>query len=125
MEMYATPTECPICHDDLLVTRLACRNCGTALEGRFVLERLFRLSPEQLHFVEVFLRCEGKINRMQEELGLSYPTVRSRLEDVIRALGYEVGEEKQVDSERRQEVLDRLARKEISSEEALQLLQEE
>jgi hypothetical protein len=123
--MYATPTECPVCHDDLLVTRLACRNCGTALEGRFVLERLFRLSPEQLHFVEVFLRCEGKINRMQEELGLSYPTVRSRLEDVIRALGYEVGQEKQVDSEHRQEVLDRLARKEISSEEALQLLQEE
>ena len=123
--MYSAPTECPICHDDLLITRLACRNCGTALEGRFVLERLFRLSPEQLHFVEVFLRCAGKINRVQEELGLSYPTVRSRLEDVIRALGYEVGEEKQVDNERRQEVLDRLARKEISSEEALRLLQEE
>jgi len=123
--MYPTPTECPVCRDDLLVTRLACRNCGTALEGRFTMERLFRLSPEQLNFVEVFLRCEGKINRVQEELGLSYPTVRSRLEEIIRALGYEVGEPGKVDDGRRQEILERLARKEISSEEAFRLLQEE
>ncbi len=123
--MYPVPTECPVCHDDLLVTRLACRNCGSALEGRFTMGQIFQLTPEQLHFVEVFLRCGGKINRVQEELGLSYPTVRSRLEDVIRALGYEVGEEQESDDEHRQEVLDRLARKEISSEEALQLIQEE
>ena len=123
--MYPVPTECPVCHDDLLVTRLVCRNCGTALEGRFTMGRLFQLTPEQLHFVEVFLRCEGKINRVQEELGLSYPTVRSRLEEVIRALGYEVGGEGEVDGERRQEVLERLARREISSEDALRLLEEE
>ena len=122
--MYPVPTECPVCHDDLLVTRLACRNCGTVLEGRFAMERLSQLTPEQLHFVEVFLRCEGKINRMQEELGLSYPTVRSRLQEVIRALGYEVGEEREAGEERRQEVLGRLARKEISSEEAFRLLEE-
>ncbi len=122
--MYPIPTECPICHDDLLVTRLVCRNCGTALEGRFTMGRLFQLTSEQLHFVEVFIRCEGKINRVQEELGLSYPTVRSRLVEVIRALGYEVGEEREADDERRQEVLERLARREISSEEALRLLQE-
>jgi len=78
--MYPVPTECPVCHDDLLVTRLVCRNCGTGLEGRFTMGRLFQLTPEQLHFVEIFLRCEGKINRVQEEVGLSYPTVRSRLE---------------------------------------------
>jgi hypothetical protein len=122
--MYPVPTECPVCHDDLLVTRLACRNCGTALEGRFTMGRLFQLTPEQLHFVEVFLRCEGKINRVQEELGLSYPTVRSRLVDVIRALGYEVGQEREADDERRQEILERLARREISSEEAFRLLEE-
>ena len=69
--MYPIPTECPICHDNLLVTRMLCRNCGTALEGRFIMERLFQLTPEQLHFVEIFIRCEGKINRVQEELGLS------------------------------------------------------
>lgn len=122
--MYPIPTECPVCHSELLVTRLVCRNCGTALEGRFGMERLYRLTPEQLHFVEVFLRCEGKINRVQEELGLSYPTVRSRLEEVIRALGYEVGQERVADEERRRMVLERLARREISSEEALSLLEE-
>jgi hypothetical protein len=122
--MYPVPTACPVCHDDLLVTRLVCRNCGTALEGRFTMGRLFQLTPEQLHFVEVFLRCEGKINRVQEELGLSYPTVRSRLDEVIHALGYEVGQEREAGDERRQEVLERLARQEISSEEALQLMQD-
>jgi hypothetical protein len=122
--MYPVPTECPICRDNLLVTRLACRNCGTGLEGRFVMGRLLQLSPDQLHFVEVFLRCEGKINRVQDDLGLSYPTVRSRLDEVISALGYEVGEQQESGDVQRQEILERLARKEISSEEAFRILQE-
>ncbi len=120
--MYPVPTECPVCHDDLLVTRLVCRNCGTVLEGRFEMGRMFQLTPEQLHFVEVFLHCEGKLNRVQEEFGLSYPTVRSRLEDVIRALGHEVRQERQLGDSQRQEILERLARGEISSEEALSLI---
>jgi hypothetical protein len=122
--MYSVPTECPICHDDLLVTHLTCRNCGTGLEGRFAMGRLFQLTSEQIHFVEVFLRCEGKINRVQDDLGLSYPTVRSRLDEVIRALGYEVGEQHESDDVQRQEILERLARNEISSEEAFRILQE-
>lgn len=122
--MYPAPTECPVCHDDLLVTRMVCRNCDTALEGRFTLGPLFQITPEQRHFVEVFVRCEGKISRVQEELGVSYPTVRSRLDDVILALGYEVDEEQGVGEDRRQEILHQLARQEISSEEALRLMQE-
>ena len=122
--MYTVPTECPVCHDDLLVARLVCRNCGTALEGRFTMGRLLQLTPEQLHFVEVFLRCEGKLNRLQEELGVSYPTARSRLDDVIGALGYEVSGEQVAGGERRQEILEQLASNEISSEEAFRLLQE-
>ena len=121
--MHTAPSECPVCHDALLVTRLICRNCGTALEGRFTLGRLFDLSPDQRYFVEVFLRCEGKINRVQEELGLSYPTVRSRLEEVIQALGYEVDQKPTGQEDRRHEVLERLARQEISSEEAFGLLE--
>ena len=84
--------QCPICGHHLHVTRLQCRNCDTAIEGQFTLGRLYELSPEQLEFVETFLRCEGKINRVEQEIGLSYPAVRARLTDVIRALGYEVGE---------------------------------
>ena len=122
--MYPVPTECPVCHDDLLVTQLSCRNCGTGMEGRFAMGRLFQLTSEQLHFVEVFLRCEGKINRVQDDLGISYPTVRSRLEEVVRALGYDVKEDREVESSFRQDVLGRLARKEISSEEAFRILED-
>lgn len=121
--MYPVPTECPVCRDNLLVTQLSCRNCGTELGGRFTMGRLFQLTTEQLHFVEVFIRCAGKINCVEGELGISYPTVRNRLEEIIRALGYEVGEERVADDEHRQQVLGQLARKEISSEEALELLQ--
>lgn len=75
---------------ELFVERLTCHQCNTVIQGEFGLQRLSRLTPEQWAFVEDFLRCEGKLTRLQEELGLSYPTVRSRLNDVIRALGYEV-----------------------------------
>lgn len=122
--MYPTPTECPVCHDNLLVTHLICRNCGTGLEGRFAMGRLFQLTPEQLYFVEVFLRCEGKINRVQDDLGISYPTVRSRLDEIVRAMGYEVKKDRKVESDQRQDVLGRLARKEISSEEAFHILED-
>lgn len=121
--MNIAPSECPVCHDNLLVTRMICRNCGTALEGRFSLGRLFQLTTEQRHFVEVFIRCEGKMNRVQEELGLSYPTVRSRLDEVICAMGYSVKAREESNEERRQDVLQRLARQEITSEEALELLE--
>jgi hypothetical protein len=114
---------CPVCDQELEVTRLYCRHCDTALEGHFSLGRFYELSPEQLHFVETFVRCQGKLNRVQEELRLSYPTVRSRLHDVIRALGYEVDEEEApVTAEIRQEVLAALASGEITAEEAARRL---
>lgn len=116
---------CPICNDTLHVTRLNCRNCDTSLEGHFSLGRLYQLSAEQLYFVETFIRCEGKINRMEQELGLSYPAVRSRLTEVIEALGYEVGEPEpaRVPEETRRAVLDELSSGKLSAEEALQILQ--
>ncbi|HDQ73156.1 MAG TPA: DUF2089 domain-containing protein [Chloroflexi bacterium] len=122
--MYPVPTICPICHDNLTVTQLSCRNCNTSLEGHFEMERIFQLPSEQLHFIEVFLRCEGKIGRVQEELGVSYPTVRSRLDEIIRALGYEVKSQEVNNEDQRQEILEKLARKEISSEEAFNLLEQ-
>jgi hypothetical protein len=88
------------------------------------LGRLYQLTPAQLDFVETFIRCEGKITRVEQELGISYPTVRSRLHDVIRALGYEVGEDEPPrDDARRQAILKDLAEGRISSEQAVKLLQ--
>ena len=74
-----------------------------------------------MQFVETFIKCEGKITRVEEELGISYPTVRSRLNEVIRALGYEVREEV-VTPERRGEILERVQKGEIRAEEAVELL---
>lgn len=119
--------QCPICHDTLHVTRLHCRNCDTTIEGHFTLGRLYYLTAEQLGFVETFLRCEGKIKWVEKELGLSYPAVRSRLTDVIRAMGYEVGsnDDEVVSEERRMEVLTELNKGNLSAEEALAILRGE
>jgi len=122
--MYPVIGRCPVCEQTLEVTRLYCRHCDTAMEGHFSLGRFYELSPEQLHFVETFVRCQGKLNRVQEELRLSYPTVRSRLHDVIRALGYEVDEEEEAPAaaEARQAVLAELAAGDITAEEAARRL---
>lgn len=122
--MYPVIHECPICKKALEVTKLHCPNCDTSIEGHFVLGRFHTLSPEQLRFAETFIRCEGKINRVEEELKISYPTVRARLNELIRAMGYEVKEEetpaaKTID---RQAILAELARGAISAEEAAQKL---
>jgi hypothetical protein len=120
--MHQVIGKCPVCGDDLTVTRLHCRNCDSALEGHFNLGRFYQLSPEQLRFVETFIKCEGKITRVEDELGLSYPAVRSRLNDVIRALGYEVPAEAAVSTERRRAILEQIQGGEITAEEAVELL---
>jgi len=121
--MYPVIGKCPVCGEPLSVGRLHCRNCDTAVEGQFSLGRFYRLSPEQLAFIETFIRCEGKLTRVQEELGMSYPTARVRLTSVIRALGYEVREDEEaVPSDARRAILERLATGEITPEEAVELL---
>ena len=119
--MYPMPGKCPVCGDELYVEKLVCMQCGTAIQGSFLPQRLAQLTAEQWDFVELFVRSEGKLNRVQEELDLSYPTVRNRLHEVIRAMGYEVGEP-DPDEVRTQSVLDDLADGKTSVEEALRLL---
>jgi len=108
------------------VTRIYCRECDTTIEGRFGGGPFSQLSAEQLAFIETFIRCEGKITRMEVELGLSYPTIRNRLLEVIRALGYEPGGEEPVGMSEadRQRILEDLDQGRITAEEAMRLLQE-
>jgi hypothetical protein len=75
----------------ITVTRIYCRDCDTTIEGRFV--GVLFAYPEQLAFVEMFVRNGGRINRLENELGLSYPTIRNRLHEVIRAWATSRGEE--------------------------------
>ena len=125
--MNTLPTRCPLCGGEVTVTRIYCQDCDTTIEGRFTGGPFSQLNKEQLAFVETFIRCEGKITRMEEELDLSYPTIRNRLHEVIRALGYEPGGEEPItglsDTER-QRILEDLDQGLISAEEAMRLLQE-
>lgn len=83
---------CPVCEGELLISRLHCRSCGTAIEGEFGVGRFGRLSREQLDLLESFLRARGNLKEMERELGISYPTVRGRVDALVRALGLGDGE---------------------------------
>jgi len=116
------PGRCPICGDTMDVTRLHCPACDTTIEGRFELCKFCQLSEEMQSFVEIFLKSRGNIKEVERSLGISYPTVRGRLEAVIKALGYAVEADPVVEeddrSDKRREILDALARGEISAQEA-------
>src|SRR3990170_8960212 len=99
---------CPVCGGEMTVVRLHCHGCGTSLEGDFQLGGILKLNPEQMHFVDVFLKCRGKIKDVEEELGISYPTVVARLNDVITALGYEAERDEGDLQEARRQILDKL-----------------
>jgi hypothetical protein len=125
--MLPLPTQCPLTGGPVIVTKLYCPESGLTIEGEFAITLPFaQLAPEQVRFVELFVRCEGKINRMEEELKLSYPTIRTRLHEVIRALGHEPRREESeaVPPVARKKVLDELDKGQISFEEAMQLLQQ-
>jgi hypothetical protein len=119
---------CPVCANELAVTRLHCRSCGTTLEGDFSVGRFGRLNRDQLTLLESFLRSRGNLREMERELGISYPTVRSRVEALVRALGFgpradaedidEPPSEPVATPQTRAEILEALARHEISAEDA-------
>lgn len=118
---------CPVCGETLEVTRLHCRNCDTSLEGHFNVGAFDRLNPDQLAFAERFIFHEGKLNRMEAEGLGSYPTLRSRLQDLRRAMGFEIEADEEaaeaISDEERRQILDDLAAGKISLEESMQRLQ--
>src|SRR5437867_12167593 len=109
---------CPICADALTVARLECAGCGTRIEGSFALGRFHQLSAQQLGFLEVFIKARGNFKDVERELGMSYPTVRSRLDAVIRALGFLSQAEPDRAAARRKETLRELAARRIATDDA-------
>lgn len=115
--------KCPICGEELHVTKLSCNNCHTHIEGDFALCKFCKLNQEQKNFVEIFIKSRGNIKEIEKEMGISYPTVRGKLENVIEALGYSPKySEPKID---KKEILSKLDSGEITPEEALKLLQGE
>ena len=113
--------KCPVCSNDLEVVRLSCNSCGTAVEGNFRLCTFCYLTKEQKDFAEIFIKNRGNIKEIEKDLGISYPTVKNKLENLIQALGYK--SEPQKDSYKK-EILEKLNNGEITADEAIMLLNE-
>lgn len=120
--MYQAPNECPTCHSALSITELSCGSCGTRIQGAWRTDPFSQMSPDQQAFLILFVRSRGNLSEVERALGVSYPTVRAKLEEVIRALSEEetTGERgaESADSGRR-ELLERVARGEVSAADAV------
>lgn len=115
--------KCPVCGGDTSITKIRCSRCKTTIEGNFDLCKFCKLTSEQKEFIDVFIKCRGNIKEIEKELGISYPTVKNKIEDVVMALGHKV-DDKVYESIDRKEILDRLNNGEISVDEALELLKQ-
>ena len=128
---------CPVCSGELAVTRLRCGTCGTTIEGEFGVGRFARLTREQMQVLESFLRSRGNLRDMERELQISYPTVRARVEALVRSLGFGPRDEPDADIQNvsadlnaaaadalaaRREILERLARHELNAEDAAEAI---
>ena len=110
---WPVPANCPVCGGSYVVTQLQCDGCKSRLEGQFGTGKLSSLSGEQTAFVEVFLSCRGNIKEVEKVLGISYPTVRSRLDEVLETMGFAIRRK-----DEKADVLEALSRGEISIEDA-------
>lgn len=113
---------CPVCASKLDVTELHCHDCDTTIRGKFKLDKFSSLTNEEKYFIEIFVKNRGNIKEIEKDLGISYPTVKKNLEQVIDALGY--GEKQNYDNLSKEEILSKLSNGEITSEEAMQLIKE-
>ena len=110
--------QCPGCGEKMSIRNLACTACGIKIEGEIPLPALARLMPEEREFVEVFVLCGGSLKDAGQVLGVSYPTVRTRLDQVISSMKALTGQAE----ETRMSVLDKLEKGEITAREAGQRL---
>lgn len=119
---YKVISKCPVCNSKLKIAKLKCNKCGTVIENDFEFSKFEYLGEEQLNFMEVFLKCRGNIKDVEKELGISYPTVRAKLDEVVSSLGYAVVRKPAISSK---EILDMLEKGEISAEQAVNMMKED
>lgn len=117
--MHPLITRDPVSGGELIVTRLECPDSGIVIEGQFSLGWIGRLTREQLEFVEMLVKYRGNIQKLAAELDVAYNTARSRLDEIVTALGGSPENDGRAD---RRAILGRLAAKEISVEDAMRLM---
>jgi hypothetical protein len=126
-------SECPACGGRLIITECRCADCSLQMRGQFQSGQMPSLSDEQMNFIKVFLTARGNLSEVERVLGISYPTIRNKLDEINGALGRggeAVREEKKTDvtdsltpaEKTRKEILQRVADGEISPEEAVRKL---
>jgi hypothetical protein len=114
-------TNCPYCSGDFLIKEVECQGCKTLIKSNFKVNRFHMFKPEDLYFIEIFLKNEGNIKLMEKDLGISYPTVKGRLKSIINTLGYKP---KNSDLDDRVKILNSLSDGEINVKEAIKSLGE-
>ncbi len=114
--------QCPVCQSRMEITQLSCTQCETVVVGRFEPNRFSKLPQESLTFLEAFVRNRGNVKEMERETGISYWTIRRKIDELITELGLEAKPDPEVRHTRR-EVLERLKNGEITAEEAGKLLE--
>ena len=123
--MNRVVSHCPVCNSSLVISRLTCTECGTSIEGTFGHGLFSDLTEEERRFVELFVVARGNIKEMEKRLGVSYPTVRNKLDAIIAKLE---GKLQKTDPEtrhkRRLEIIESIKRGEISPDEGAALIEE-
>ncbi len=110
-------SNCPVCNRSFLIKELNCRECDIKIHGNFELNEFSRMSETQLEFIKVFLCAQGNIKEVERTLGISYPTVKNRLGEIIQIINPE-----SINTLKQVSILERIEKGEISVEEALELM---
>lgn len=120
----AMPVTCPACGGRVQVTGLRCTQpgCGTEVRGDFEVNEFALLPPEPLEFLRLYIKTRGNLKEVERILGVSYPTVRARMEQLLRSLGYEVPDEPAPSGPSRSDILQALEQGQISPAEAAEQL---
>ena len=111
--------KCPNCGDEMIITSYRCNNCYTEVSGEFEMDNFSRLDKEDKEFIELFLQKRGSIKDVGEEIGISYPTVRNRIDKLVAKLGGKVDKKAS-----RIDILNMLDNGEITASQARELLEE-
>ena len=120
-DKYKAPSTCPVCGSEYEITALTCKNCKSELNGRFDGCEFCSLNENEKSFLSAFIKCRGNIKEVEKELGISYPTVRNRLDNIITRLGYE-DKQKGLVKEERKKIIQQLESGELSADEAAEVL---
>lgn len=118
MKINVPSAACPYCQQAMTVSRMTCHACEVSVEATFPSARLANLPVEHQRFIEIFVLASGNLKEIAEQTGVSYPTVRSRLDKVIAALREEIGRTQKTKGS----ILDAVGEKKLTAEAAAKLI---